>query len=147
MSIKKAYNFIQINERVSTSGTIKHIELKKEGYHLFVNLLPNDSEHARNNEQQEVEGLKINYSYIPVDWNNPLITDYKDFEEVMNRFSDKKIHIHCAANYRVTAFYGIYAYNNLGWSKAQLFELISRIWNIEEYSQWLKFITALTKND
>ena len=147
MSIKKAYNFIQINELVSTSGTIKHIELIKEDYQLIVNLLPNDSEHARDNEQQDVEGLKINYIYIPVDWNNPVMLDYHDFEAVMNKFINKKVHIHCAANYRVTAFYGIYAYKNSDWSETQLFELISSIWDIDEHPQWQKFISTLIATD
>jgi protein tyrosine phosphatase (PTP) superfamily phosphohydrolase (DUF442 family) len=143
MSIKKAYNFIQINSLVSSSGTIKFIELKKEDYQLIINLLPNDNTHARENEQQDIEDLKINYAYIPIDWSNPLLEDYKNFEEVMNRFSDKKIHIHCAANYRATAFFGIYAYKNLSWSKAQLSELMSPIWNIDEYPQWQIFLSTL----
>ena len=143
MSIEKSYNFIQINKSVSSSGTIKHIDLIDEGIKLVVNLLPDDSEHARTTEEQELESLGVAYKYIPVEWNNPQLADYDVFEKILNQYSGKKIHVHCAANYRATAFYGVYAYKNLGWSKDQVSKLMDSIWNIQEYPLWVKYVNKL----
>ena len=146
MSIEKAYNFKRINELVSSSGTIKHIDISsmaEEDYDLVINLLPNDNEHARKNEQQEFKTLGIEYKYIPVDWNNPKQSDYIEFESILNGFKCKKIHIHCAANFRATAFYGIYTCKNLDWSKLQSFELMKSFWDISEYPLWEQLITKL----
>jgi protein tyrosine phosphatase (PTP) superfamily phosphohydrolase (DUF442 family) len=143
MSIEQAYNFIQIDELVSSSGSISEIALIDEGFHLVVNLLPNDNEHARATEKQEFESLGVDYEYVPVDWNNPQIEAYESFESILKHYQNKKIHVHCAANFRATAFYGVYGYRNLGWSEMQLYDLIASIWNIEEYPLWEKYVSDL----
>jgi len=50
---------------------------------------------------------------------------------------------HCAANFRVTAFYGLYAMKHLGWSEAQADEFRASIWRGSEYLVWEQFITHM----
>ena len=42
--------------------------------------------------------------------------------------------IHCAANFRVTAFYSLYAMKHLGWSEAQAAEFRASVWADERLS-------------
>lgn len=58
----------------------------------------------------------------------------------MTKNDGKKLHIHCAANYRASAFYAIYAYNNKGWSK-KLNAFIDEIWEISDYPVWVDFVS------
>jgi hypothetical protein len=44
--------------------------------------------------------------------------------------------VHCAANYRVSAFYAIYARRNLGWSDKDANVHITSIWNPAEHDPW-----------
>jgi hypothetical protein len=44
------------------------------------------------------------------------------------------------ANFRVTAFYGLYAQRHLGWSEAQAEALRAPIWNGSDYPVWEAFI-------
>ena len=144
MSIKKAYNFKEANELASCSGTLKYISLQSladEGYAAVINLLPDDAEYAVKDEKKKIENLGIHYKYIPVDWNNPKQSDFETFEVALNGFNGKKVHIHCAANYRVSAFYAIYAFKNQGWSETVLREFIGSIWQLAEYPVWNKFVS------
>jgi protein tyrosine phosphatase (PTP) superfamily phosphohydrolase (DUF442 family) len=147
LDITKAYNFVSIDELTSSSGTIKGLNLKsmsKAGYEAVINLLPSDSEHARPNEKQDFEKLGIDYVYIPVDWNSPKQADFDAFTAAMNELNGKKVHIHCGANYRVSAFYAVYASKNMGWSESKLNEFIGSIWQLSNYPVWQRFISELT---
>ena len=56
----------------------------------------------------------IDYVNIPVVWDNPTMTDFKQFCDVMEKHRDKLIFVHCAMNMRVSAFIYLYRYLKLG---------------------------------
>ena len=144
MNIRKAYNFKEVNELVSCSGTLMKVSLQSladENYEAVINLLPDDAEYAVQGEKNEIEGLGIQYEHIPVAWDGPGSSDFEAFESAMAAIKGKKVHIHCAANFRVTAFYAVYAFRNLGWSKTEVAEFIGSIWQLSEYPAWEKFVS------
>ena len=61
----------------------------------------------------------------------------------MKQLPDGKTLIHCAANFRVTAFYSLYALRNLGWSEAQAEVFWASIWHGSDYPVWEQFIGQL----
>ena len=85
------------------------------------------------------------YHHIPVDWDNPTASDFSAFEAVMQALPAGKTFIHCAANFRVTAFYSLYAQKHLGWSKAQADEFRSSVWQGSDYPIWEVFIDSMKK--
>ena len=144
MNINKAYNFKTVNECVTCSGTLKGVNLlslAEAGYEVVINLLPDENEYAVKDERIIVEGQGLRYEYIPVDWDNPQQSDFESFEKILESCKEQKVHIHCAANYRVSAFYSIYAVKNLGWSKSQSEDFINSIWDRNEYPQWEAFVS------
>jgi protein tyrosine phosphatase (PTP) superfamily phosphohydrolase (DUF442 family) len=146
MDINKTYNFVSIDELTTSSGTIKEVDLNSmsdAGYEAVINLLPSDSEHARQNEKQELENLGIEYVYIPVDWKAPTRADFDAFSSAMDRFEGQKLHIHCAANYRASSFYAVYALKNKGWSNSKLQGFIGSIWQLSEFPVWDSLISEL----
>ncbi len=150
MHIKESYNFKEVDSLISCSGTFKSLNwrsLADEGYDLVINLLPERHKYAAFNEKKAIGELGIKYIFIPVDWENPLNSDYDSFESAMKLNKDKKIHIHCAANYRATGFYAIYAYKNLAWSSNKLYEFIASIWQLSDYPIWDKFISTYVKEN
>lgn len=146
MNITKAYNFIQIDKRVSSSGTIMDVNLQSladASYDVVINLLPDDNEHAVKNEGESFKTLGISYTYIPIDWEAPTRVNFKAFEAAMIAAKGKKIHIHCAANYRAIGFYAIYAYKHLAWSTDKMDEFIEKVWKISKYPVWVKLVAEL----
>ena len=143
MSVSQAYNFKSINPLVSTSGLLNEEQLgdlAAEGYEAMINLLPHDSEYAIADETEIVAAQGLEYIYIPVDFSAPTADDLQQFIGSLSGLSGKKVMIHCAANYRVSAFYAIYAHRQLGWSQVQARELIASIWDSSEYPAWSDFI-------
>ena len=139
MSVADAYNFRVIDEQTSTSGVVSEAQLgclAEEGYEAVINLLPKESEYAVANEPALVKELGLGYHYIPVDFGAPSAADFSEFERAMTLVSGKKVLIHCAANYRVSAFYSRYALKNLGWTQQQADECIATIWNPLDHPPW-----------
>lgn len=113
MPVNEAYNFKRLNDDIDTAGVVGEAQLKElsaENYAVVVNLLPESSEYAISNEREVVESQGIRYYYIPVDFAGPTIGDYEQFESVMRERPIGKALLHCAANYRVSAFVSVYAY-------------------------------------
>jgi protein tyrosine phosphatase (PTP) superfamily phosphohydrolase (DUF442 family) len=146
MAVSDAYNFRQVNDKLATAGVISEQqlgELKAEGYEAVITLLPVDSEYAISSEPDIVLSQGLDYTYIPVDFAAPTRGDYEEFTRAMDANGDRKLMVHCAANYRVSAFYSIYAVQNLGWSRDQADEFIGGIWNLDEYPVWQKFVAEM----
>ena len=143
MSIEGAVNYRKISERVATSGSVSEDRLRRlgtEGFDVVVNLLPDSSEVAVTDEREIVEGQGLEYHYIPVDFGNPTEAEFSHFRRVMENAGDKKILIHCAANYRVSAFYSLYALHDRDWSWDDARAHIASIWDPADYPVWKRFI-------
>jgi protein tyrosine phosphatase (PTP) superfamily phosphohydrolase (DUF442 family) len=151
MSIEQAYNFRAIDEAVSTSGVLSEEQLsllRASGYEAVINLLPHDSQYAIKNEESIVIGQGVDYFYVPVDFTAPTEQDYAAFVKAMASCQGKKkVLIHCAANYRVSAFYSIYAYEYLGWTASRARVHIESIWRPQENPPWDQFIARYIPMD
>ncbi len=104
-------NYIKINNTISTSGQPTLEELKiiaDNGFKAIINLALYNSSLALENEDKYVSQLGMTYIHIPVDFKNPEIDNLKIFLAVLNSFVNVKVWIHCAKNYRVTAFMYIF---------------------------------------
>ena len=146
MSLEGAVNYRKISEMVATSGSVSEDRLRRlgeEGFHAVVNLLPDSSEVAVPDEREIVEGQGLEYHYIPVDFGNPTEADFSLFRRVMENAGDKKVLIHCAANYRVSAFYSLYAMRDRDWSWEDARAHIGSIWDTADYPVWKRFINEL----
>jgi len=137
------YNFRQNTALITSSGEVTAASLQRLsalGYQLVINLLPDSSEYALRNEKEIIEPQDILYIHIPVDFADPTENNYHAFYQAMSSNNDKKIHIHCAANYRASAFYAIYNVENNNWSVQQGKEFIAGIWDVSLYPAWQMFL-------
>lgn len=143
MAIENSYNFRRISEMLTTSGVVGPNRLKglsAEGYEVVVNLLPDTSEYAVPDEQDIIESQGVEYVYIPVDFKRPARSDFEQFVAALERAEGKKVHIHCAANYRVSAFYALYARQWGLWDAAEAEAFILDLWQPREYPGWPEFM-------
>lgn len=146
MPIENSYNFRRVNERLTTSGVVGAGRLQglaAEGYELVINLLPDSSEYAVPGEASIVTGQGVEYCYIPVDFQAPAAADYAAFCEAMDAAGEGKVHIHCAANYRVSAFYSLYAQRRGLWSEDEAQVFMEDLWAPAEYPVWQHFIQTI----
>jgi protein tyrosine phosphatase (PTP) superfamily phosphohydrolase (DUF442 family) len=143
MGVEASYNFRRVSETVTTSGIVGAKDLASlsaEGYGLLVNLLPADSEYAVAGEASIVEEQGVDYVYIPVDFAAPTHEQFDDFVTAMDAHAGETIHVHCAANYRVSAFYGLYAVKAGIWSVEDADRHLDSLWEPDDV--WREFIVS-----
>ena len=66
------------------------------------------SSNCLKNEDEIVTALEMTYIHIPVNFEEPKISDLKIFLNLLESLKSKKVWIHCAKNYRVSAFMYVY---------------------------------------
>ncbi|WP_417328113.1 protein tyrosine phosphatase family protein [Halarcobacter sp.] len=104
-------NYIKINENISTAGqpSVEQFQqIKNENFDVVINLALSSATNALENEDKVVSELGMTYIHLPVDFEEPKLSDLNLFLRIMSAIKDKKVFIHCAKNYRVTAFMYIY---------------------------------------
>jgi len=141
--MESIYNYLKLNESLSCSGmpTPEQIPFLAEGgVQVVINLATSKSEGWMPNEKQLVEAENISYYSIPVDWDAPTVENLKEFGNIMDSHQHNKIHVHCQANYRATAFVTLYRINCLGWEKENALKDLRRIWDPSKFPVWEKFI-------
>lgn len=109
--MEKILNYIKIDDNISTSGQPKVEEFKKikdAGFTVVINLALHNASNAIENEDVVVTDLKMAYFHIPVDFENPTLEQVKLFLSVLSSLENEKVWVHCALNYRVTAFMYLY---------------------------------------
>src|SRR3954449_2379713 len=143
MTIDQTFNFRRVSDRVTTSGLVNAEQLATlggEGYQAVINLLPDSYEHAIPDEATIVRDQGLDYVYIPVDFAAPTHDDFAAFSDAMDAHGDDQVHVHCAANYRVSAFYGLYAQSRGLCSAAEADALVHDLWNSDDYPAWSTFM-------
>jgi protein tyrosine phosphatase (PTP) superfamily phosphohydrolase (DUF442 family) len=146
MSTREIYNYRKVNDRLITGGQPNEDQLRSaasEGFTTVINLVPLNPGHPLEDEAGLVHSLGMTYHYIPVDWEDPQASDFQAFERVMQQSSDAKTLLHCAANFRVTAFYSLYALKHLGWTEAQADAFRASIWQGSDYPTWETFVADM----
>ncbi|WP_424686462.1 MAG: protein tyrosine phosphatase family protein [Halarcobacter ebronensis] len=104
-------NYIKINENISTAGqpsVEQFVKIKDKNFDVVINLALSSATNALENEDKVVSELGMTYIHLPVDFEEPKLSDLNLFLRIMSSIKDKKVFIHCAKNYRVTAFMYIY---------------------------------------
>ena len=84
------------------------LQLSQVGIEVVINLAHNESPGAVADENERIKSQGILYINIPVDFNRPLLKDFNQFVEAMNKHSAKTVLVHCAYNWRVSVFVYLY---------------------------------------
>ncbi len=142
MSISDIKNYIQIFDRIASSGQPKKEQFKDiadAGYQLVINLAMPDSENAVADEENIITSLGMSYIHIPVPFDAPSAEHLKEFLNVMKTVSNQRIWIHCVLNYRVSAF--LYQYQRLvhGLPDQEAKKVILKSWQPDKV--WQEFMS------
>lgn len=143
------YNYRRVNEHLITGGQPSEDQLRAaaaEGFTTIINLAILDPRYALPDEAGLARALGMAYHHIPVEWEHPTASDFATFEQVMDAVSQEKTLLHCAANFRVTAFYSLYAVKRLGWTEAEAEAFRDSIWRGSDYPVWEDFIRQIKRS-
>lgn len=136
--LESVRNFQRISDRLASSGQIADEQvplLREAGYDVVVNLAVADEE--RNGDEGFLvarEGLT--YVHIPVDWEQPRLSDVELFFDIMRANAERSVYVHCFANMRASAF--VYMYRTLveGVPEDEARATLDEVWDPWELEQW-----------
>jgi protein tyrosine phosphatase (PTP) superfamily phosphohydrolase (DUF442 family) len=113
------YNWRRLDDRITTSGQPTEPQLA-DIHALGVRHVVNPASVSR---------LDMTYIHIPVDFQNPTDQDFEQFCSVMEQLKKVPVHVHCIANYRVSAFFYRYRRDVLGIDETQVRAEMESIWH------------------
>jgi len=128
------HNWRRLDDRITTSGQPTEPQLagiRALGIRHIVNLGLHTHEKALPDEAASVSRLGMTYIHIPVDFQNPTDEDFAKFCVEMARLEEVPVHVHCIANYRVSAFFYRYRRDVLGMDEVQARADMEQIWHPE----------------
>ena len=142
-SLTDILNFYQITETIGTGGQPtkeQFTSIREAGFTSVVNLAMTDSPNALADEGEIVAGLGMTYLHIPVPWQSPSTEDLQQFIGLMQTLEKHKVFVHCAANYRASAFTNRYLRLIRNLTQEESTSPILRQWLPEMDQNWKKII-------
>lgn len=134
-------NYRRVSDRIATSGMPTAAQLgdiARAGFEVVINLDQQPSRYALPDERGTVEALGMIYEPIPVVWDSPGHAEFVRFCAALERYADRRVFVHCVANYRASVFMALYRIRRLGWSPAAALAELTQVWQPNE--TWQKFI-------
>ena len=140
--ISRIRNVRIVDAHLATAGQPTEAQLAAiatDHYNVVINLaLHDDPKYSLADEAASVRALGMDYIHIPVIFNSPGTEQLTQFCDAMAANADRKVFVHCAANYRVTAFVGLYRVLRQNWDQQQAFALMRDVWQPD--ATWMRFI-------
>jgi len=138
-------NYRVVDDTLCTSGqpSVEQLSgIAAAGYQVVINLaLHDDPRYSLPDEAGTVQSLGLSYVHIPVQFTAPTESDLEAFFAAMEVNRGRKLWVHCAANYRVSAFVGLYRVIKQGWARERAFALMRDLWQPNEV--WSSFIDSM----
>jgi protein tyrosine phosphatase (PTP) superfamily phosphohydrolase (DUF442 family) len=141
MSLEEIKNLVEVGDMIATAGQPSESQLKDvalAGYQVVINLGLLDPKYCLPDEAGLVAGLGMEYHHIPVVFTDPKSGDFRRFADVMASCGGRKTFIHCALNWRVSAFVALYGEVRLGWPRPRADSHMRIFWEPNEV--WTKFV-------
>ncbi len=142
-------NFRQYSETFASSGQPTREQFQAiadQGFERVVYIAFTNNTNALPDADQVVKGLGMEYTQIPVDFSNPLPSEFYAFADSVQRNTGKKTLLHCQVNARATAFSFLYRviYEDVPVAEAKAD--MNTVWQPNEV--WRDFIfEVLAQND
>lgn len=141
MSIKDTLNYIRISNTISTSGQpspSQFDDIANAGFTCIINLAMPDSTNALPDEGEFVSEAGMNYFHIPVPFDTPERKHLELFLKLITALEGEKTWVHCALNWRVSAFMNHYQKSILKLSIEQQAPMLES-WEPDD--TWLTFLS------
>jgi protein tyrosine phosphatase (PTP) superfamily phosphohydrolase (DUF442 family) len=134
-------NFVPIGDRIGTSGQPRDTQLStiaREGYAAVINLGMLDPRYCLADEAGLVASLGMDYRHIPVPFDAPTLAHLDTFIATMDEWRDRRVFVHCAANWRVSSFMALYGELRLGWTRERADAHALDLWDMNQC--WTNFL-------
>ena len=143
----RCFNYIPLSENLASSGQptpLQFDDIASAGFKYVINLAMHDSSDALYEEGGLVSEAGMNYFHIPVPFDAPTIKHLKLFLNLMIMLEDEKVWLHCAYNWRASAFINHYQRSILNLAPDAIEMPILEQWKPDEI--WQNFLALELKD-
>ena len=144
-ALESIYNYRMVEDGLRTSGQPSEAQLRAiahAGFETVINLaLHDDPRYSLPDEPGLVRSLGLTYVHIPVQFSAPTETQLLAFFAAIEAHRECRVWVHCAANFRVSAFLGLYHAIRHGKDPDAAFARLHELWQPDEV--WSSFIAAM----
>jgi uncharacterized protein (TIGR01244 family) len=123
----------RLSEQVTTSGRLQEPDparLADIGVRHVINLAMADHPEALPDAEDAFAARGIGYTHIPVPFAAPEEAHYQAFVSALEA-AEEPVHVHCIANWRVSAFFYRYHRDACGMAEPEARALMERQWSPE----------------
>jgi len=103
-------------------------EMAAQGYEIVISLCQEVDSEMLEDEDRLVCRAGMRYIHLPVDFSEPTLNDYELLRDMLRTLQTRKVWLHCAKNWRVSAFMYIYHVIEMSVPPREAEEIIHRIW-------------------
>ena len=141
-SLSDLKNFQVNTEQMLSAGLPDEAEfqvLQEMGVTHVIDLIPGD----RGDEPDTVQQLGLNYHNIAVDWHNPTLANFQDYETTLTAAlaEEGKVLTHCKLNWRGAAFTYLYRITVLQENEKEAKQDLLAIWQPNQ--TWFEFMNTV----
>lgn len=147
------YNFRKVSDLLACAGQPREGQLASlvtDGFQVVINLGLANGSYALKNEAASVANLGLIYHHIPVLFDSPQLEELKLFIELLNKYKEDKVLVHCTANYRASAFVGLYLFSIGQVDETEMEDFVDLIWKPNQIwrefmEEGVKFLSEIIK--
>lgn len=146
--LSEIFNYIEYSPTFSSAGQPSREQLsdiKAAGFERVIYIAFSNGRRAIADEDAVVKELGMDYIHIPVIWDAPTKSDFYAFANAMQLEPERKTLLHCAANFRASAFSMLYRVLHEGLSVADAKADMNKIWQPNE--TWKNLIFAVLEDN
>jgi uncharacterized protein (TIGR01244 family) len=147
-------NFLRLDDRITTSGRLQEADparLAAIGVRHVINLALDEHPEALPEAPIRMAQAGLRYTHIPVPFDAPTDAHYAAFVAALED-SDEPVHVHCIANFRVSAFFYRYNRDRRGMPATEARAIMEGVWtpetiNIPHAPAWAAFVARDTTGE
>jgi protein tyrosine phosphatase (PTP) superfamily phosphohydrolase (DUF442 family) len=139
--VKPAENTIAVSSKLVTSAQPSREflqTLEAQGFQVLVYLAPPTVPDAIADEPLIAARQGLVYVNIPISWTAPTRQDFESVSRVLDAYADRKVYVHCQANYRASSMVFLYRVIRLKEDPAKAWEALHKAWHPN--ATWRAFI-------
>ena len=140
-------NWLRLSDRITTSGKLNEGDPERiaaTGARHVINLALDGHPEALPDEAAKMAQAGMRYTHIPIPFDAPTEAHYEAFRAVLDA-DDEPVHVHCIANFRVSAFFYRYNRQERGMTEPEARAIMERVWvpetiDIPHAGAWAAFV-------
>ncbi len=109
-----------------------------KGYEIVISLCQDIDSETLEDEDGLVSRAGMRYVHLPVTFEAPALKDYELLRDILRSLQNRKVWLHCARNWRVSAFMTIYHIVEMSMPHSEAEEIAYRAWQPDE--TWQAFV-------